>query len=780
MIKTNALPRIKINFEKVSGAIHTLKKINRKNIVYFGLSLAMSLSKVMGGMSPFGAGFFTAVCNAKNLIPSLVGVSLGSILTHQSPVALCYVITAAFMACLSILTDKPLKVYTKASVLGCVLFTAKTVACFFEGLLIYDVLTNLFEAFASAITVIAADKAVPILLGKTKRNCLSLEETVSLVALLSMILLSFNLLPTVYDVKIGNVLAISVILIINLYASVPAGTVCATVIGAVNSVDTYNAGSIIGAYAFSSLISSLFRKYGKTGVVLSFIMANALITIFLNGSTEVLINIYEILWASVIVFALPKKFADSIGKFSDIRSNRTFFDGEKNKNTYQQQIGKIAESVGILSNSFSSLSKEEFEKKEINSLINRTAQKTCSDCSLRFCCWQKKGEETKNSILNMLVGAKNHGKAYINNVDTQLKSRCIRLENLLSSFNDSFEFYRMNIMWQKRLIDSKKLSCMQLKSVSSVLDALSKEKLIMADSDTLSKIKTALDGKGIVPEEINAYFKEKGNFIVELKFLTENYREDTKFISAPCLSEALGVKMRFNEVRHEINHVMLCYSMCERFTVSCACTCTQKYGEQVCGDSYTTANLSKGNFIACISDGMGSGEAASGKSRSTIDLLKNFLQCGFEPMQATRLLNSHLSFSFADDIFSTVDLCSINLHTGIADFIKTGGASTYIKTSEGIEKLSSASLPAGILADIKPKHFSKKLDKDTMIIMVSDGVENASADDKWLEKRLFNISSSNPHVIADKILELALYQCNGKAKDDMTVIAIKIFEENNV
>ena len=297
MIKTNALPRIKINFEKVSGAIHTLKKINRKNIVYFGLSLAMSLSKVMGGMSPFGAGFFTAVCNAKNLIPSLVGVSLGSILTHQSPIALCYVITAAFMACLSILTDKPLKVYTKASVLGCVLFTAKTVACFFEGLLIYDVLKNLFEAFASAITVIAADKAVPILLGKTKRNCLSLEETVSLVALLSMILLSFNLLPTVYDVKIGNVLAISVILIINLYASVPAGTVCATVIGAVNSVDTYNAGSIIGAYAFSSLISSLFRKYGKTGVVLSFIMANALITIFLNGSTEVLINIYEILWA---------------------------------------------------------------------------------------------------------------------------------------------------------------------------------------------------------------------------------------------------------------------------------------------------------------------------------------------------------------------------------------------------------------------------------------------------------------------------------------------------
>ena len=780
MIKATALPRIKINFEKVLGAVHTFKKINKKNIVYFGISFAMSVSKVMGAMSPFGAGFFASVCNAKNLIPSLLGVSLGSILTHQSAISLCYVITAAFMACLTIFLDKPLKTYTKASILGCVLFTTKTVACFFDGLLIYDMLTNLFEAFVASVTVMACDKAVPILFNKTKRNCLSLEETVSLVALLSMMLLSFNLLPTIYDVKVGNVLAISVILIINLYATVPAGTVCATVIGVVNSIDTYNAGSIIGAYAFSSLISSLFRKYGKTGVVLSFIMSNAIITIFLNGSTEVLINVYEILWASVIVFALPKKFADRISKFSGITSGQVFYDNETTSNTYQQQIGKIAESVSILSNSFTPASKDEIAKKEINALINRTAQKTCSDCSLRFCCWQKKGDETKNSILSMLSAAQSHGKAYINNIDTQLKSRCIRLENLLASFNDSFEFYRMNIMWQKRLLDSKNLSCMQLKSVSGILDSLSKERHRMADGDTLSKIKTSLDSKGIVPQEINAYFKEKGNFIVELIFNPENYREDTKFISAPCLSEALGVKMRFNEIRHEINHVMLSYSMSERFTVSCACTCTKKHGEQVCGDSFTTANLSKGNFIACISDGMGSGEMAAERSKRSIDLLKNFLQCGFEPMQATRLLNSHLSFSFNDEIFSTVDLCSINLHTGIADFIKTGSASTYIKTVGGIEKLSSDTLPAGVLANIKPKHFSKKLDKDTLIIMVSDGVENASADDKWLEKKLSGISSSNPHVIADKILELSLYQCNGKAKDDMTVIAIKIFEENNV
>jgi len=89
-------------------------------------------------------------------------------------------------------------------------------------------------------------------------------------------------------------------------------------------------------------------------------------------------------------------------------------------------------------------------------------------------------------------------------------------------------------------------------------------------------------------------------------------------------------------------------------------------------------------------------------------------------------------------------------------------------------------LPAGIVDEINPKHFSRKIESDTVIIMVSDGVENASADDSWLEKRLRSVDTVNPHVIADKILDLALFYGGGKAKDDMTVIATRIWEENNV
>jgi len=62
--------------------------------------------------------------------------------------------------------------------------------------------------------------------------------------------------------------------------------------------------------------------------------------------------------------------------------------------------------------------------------------------------------------------------------------------------------------------------------------------------------------------------------------------------------------------------------------------------------------------------------------------------------------------------------------------------------------------------------------------MVSDGIENASADSDWLTKRLGDMDTVNPHVLADKILDLALFYGGGKAKDDMTVIATRIWKEN--
>lgn len=781
MQKTAFLPMAKINFKWLKTRLHINKKPDVKGAIYCAMSLALSSAKVLGNLTPFGTAFFASVCTAKNLIPTLAGIAAGSLIAHPSALSMCYVLTAAALAFINILWDKPLKTAMKATVAGSLLFFAKTVASARGGLLVYDMLMNFTEAFISAVAVIAADKAMPVIFTARRRTVLSCEETAGVVAIIAAMLLSFNNIPPILDIKIGNVLSIAMILILNMHSTVPTGAVVGIVVGAVNCIGTYNAGSVIGAYAFSSLISSLFSRYGKTGISLGFILANAVITVFLNGSTEVLINIYEILMASVIVYALPRKATDTVAHISGISTSASAHtDNDKVRSIYSDRLAKVAESLNILSRNFTAKSTDEIMKREISALVNRTGERTCADCSLRYCCWQKKGSETKKAILHMLSAAQNHGKAYINDVGDELKNRCIRTENLLRGFNDSFEVYRTNLLWQKRLSDSKALACMQMGSIARILDDMAKEKQSLVDDITRSQIQTALDGQGFVPRHITAYFKGDGNLIIELKFSADKYREDMKYLIAPCLTEALGVKIRFNEIYRDINDVFLSYSMCERYCRATGAASMKKHGENVCGDSFTSMNLTNGTYVAAISDGMGSGEAAASESKNTIDLLKNFLRCGFDVMHAIRLINSTLMLTGTEEIFSTIDLCSVNMHTGIADFIKIGGASTYIKTGNTVEKLTSSSLPAGILEDVKPKHFSKKLESDSLILMVSDGVESASADDKWLEKRLKNMDTVNPHVIADKVLELALYHSGGRAKDDMTVIATRIWEENNV
>ena len=61
---------------------------------------------------------------------------------------------------------------------------------------------------------------------------------------------------------------------------------------------------------------------------------------------------------------------------------------------------------------------------------------------------------------------------------------------------------------------------------------------------------------------------------------------------------------------------------------------------------------------------------------------------------------------------------------------------------------------------------------------LSDGVADAFATDEALQDFVKSVYSPNPQTIADKLLEQALANCNGRAMDDMTVLVIKAFNNN--
>ena len=75
-----------------------------------------------------------------------------------------------------------------------------------------------------------------------------------------------------------------------------------------------------------------------------------------------------------------------------------------------------------------------------------------------------------------------------------------------------------------------------------------------------------------------------------------------------------------------------------------------------------------------------------------------------------------------DDLYSTVDICSLDLYTGCCDLYKIGAATTFLIRRDFIERVESSSLPVGVSHRMDLPHTKKQLESGDFLVMISDGV----------------------------------------------------------
>ena len=201
--------------------------------------------------------------------------------------------------------------------------------------------------------------------------------------------------------------------------------------------------------------------------------------------------------------------------------------------------------------------------------------------------------------------------------------------------------------------------------------------------------------------------------------------------------------------------------------------------ERVSGDNFSLRYCREGQFIGALSDGMGSGLTAYRESELVIDLLEQFLEAGFSKETAVRMINSALILRSDAQVFSTIDIASLDLYTGVCDFLKVGASTTFIRRENWVETISSTSLPAGVFHKLEPDCTGKKLYDGDMVIMVTDGVLDAlpvGEQDILLETIIQGSAISNPREMAHHILEQVLAWTGKEPADDMTVLAVGLWE----
>ena len=181
-----------------------------------------------------------------------------------------------------------------------------------------------------------------------------------------------------------------------------------------------------------------------------------------------------------------------------------------------------------------------------------------------------------------------------------------------------------------------------------------------------------------------------------------------------------------------------------------------------------------------LSDGMGSGEDAERESESVLQLLEKMLSAGFREETAIRLINSVLALRAEQNTFATLDISRINLYGGTCEFIKIGGAATYLRRGNWLECVEAKTLPIGMLRQVDYDFMVKKLYDGDYIIMMSDGVLDAVPESEraeFLQQIIGEDPGQNPQVIAGRILNASLLLQNFEAKDDMTVLVCGVFRQ---
>ena len=200
-----------------------------------------------------------------------------------------------------------------------------------------------------------------------------------------------------------------------------------------------------------------------------------------------------------------------------------------------------------------------------------------------------------------------------------------------------------------------------------------------------------------------------------------------------------------------------------------------KFASEACGDAHSVIKISESKFLVSLSDGMGSGTKAYDTTDATLSLVEGLYRAGISSETALPLINKILSVS-TEDNFAAVDIAVVDLKNGSCNFIKIGAPYGFVVSPDGLKFIEGSSLPLGILDELKPTTATTTLADGDMILMLSDGVTDAFSSSSELVEFLKTAPQYNPQALCDGIINRALELDDGKAKDDMTAVCVRIFK----
>lgn len=775
----------------------------KKNIVLYLVSFMLSFVGLGGEFSVFSISMLGACFASSVPVLGIVVISLiGNLIKFGVGGLLGYLLTALVMV-VSLFLFKPYyneqerneKIKIGKNVFASVLII-QIIKFAISGFTIYDILSTITLAMIALVFYKIFVNSIVVTQEFYKRRAFSIEEVIGASLLLAIAVGGFGDL-SILGFGIRNVLSILIVMILGWKNGILVGTTSGVTIGVTLGVISGSEPIMIAAYAISGMIAGVLNRFGKIGVVVGFALGNVVLAYVSNGYTVELIHFKEILIASIGLLAVPKTFHIDLEEFIGDKKLLPIVPGRAlNKSREMaESLNNVSEAIQEMATTYRTVEPTTFEENTYrteNKLIfiaellnnlepyrNNMLYEDIADTDGKiideiFTLLLDKQEITKEDLLKVFADC----NSYIVGFDDKEISKYLEnsIAQMIRAINLSYKVSKSDFIWRKKVEQNKKNMGKQLSGVSKAIQSMAKdlEKDIEAEEQyekEKTEILELLKQKDIEIQDI--VLKKDGRFIIEI-YLNENLETSKIELVETILTKVLKEKIVLNDeasIGKKLN-----FLSDDRYVMAIGKSEAIKTKSETSGDSNLSIRLKDGKYLVAISDGMGSGKDARKSSTQALRLLENLLLSGFDKKISLDLINTAL-INQNTEIFATLDIAIVDLYKGNIEFIKSGACPTYIKNKKKVQMIKSTSLPTGITEESSIQTFDKDIESGDIMLMCSDGVLDSNIEYKnkelWIKYMLEDIETSNTQKIADLILNEAVDNNFGVAKDDMSIVVCK-------
>jgi serine phosphatase RsbU (regulator of sigma subunit) len=209
---------------------------------------------------------------------------------------------------------------------------------------------------------------------------------------------------------------------------------------------------------------------------------------------------------------------------------------------------------------------------------------------------------------------------------------------------------------------------------------------------------------------------------------------------------------------------------------------TNKYAVNESGDTVEVVERPNGGLSVVLADGQTSGRGAKAVSMMVVRKVISLLAEGVRDGAAARAASDLLYTDKQGKVTSTLNIISVDLHTGTVVITRNNPAPFFIARGEEIDCIGSESSSIGTARDTRPVISEIPVEPGLVVVIYTDGLVHAGErvgrpmDICTSLKAMLEEQDPSPQAIADALLAEAFNLDEGRPSDDISVMVLKVLQ----